>query len=1173
MKTAGFRTALGAVLFVALAAGAAFAQEFRGRVQGLVTDTTGAVVPGAGAVLQNDNTGVAVNRVTNKDGRYLFDYVDPGTYTLTVGLSGFKTGIQKNIRVQQRGDVTVDVQLVVGSLEETVTVTEEPVTVQFNTASRDLTVEQEMVKELPSSTRNPFQLAMLDPTIINRGSTVETQPYHHRTANEMDIGGGTKYRNDILLDGTPLTAGNKLGYTPPMDAVTEYTVQQNAVDAEFGHSAGGIAIVTMKSGSNEIKGSAYYYGRDASLNAMSDRAVHTHNDNPYWNAGATIGLPLQKNKLFLFAVFEKIENTQSSAGYYTLPTALERQGDFSQSRNADGSLRVIYDPLTSRIVNGQLVRDPFPGNVIPQNRWDPLAAQLLTGLWEPNGPGDDASGFNNFTYQQELKFHYYNFSTRLDWNINDHWKTYARVSRMKTDQDGNDYTNGHDPLRLRNITGSKRNGWNVAADTVYTFSPTTTLNVRGSFYQAEDKRDYPDMAIGEEGYQSLWPTGWWQPYMAERPLVYSPYLVVDSTSRAQFGVQNFWYQQPKGYSLHARLSRYFTKHALKAGTEIRWKRGEAARFYFTELRFASRETANTWVSPNSRTGNPWASFLLGAMDTNNNVSNTRYTPPQVANTEMYALYIQDDFRVTKDLTLNLGLRYEYEGGLWDPQNRLPQRLDLSQPIPGLQDAIDPRIPANIRDMMSQSAGQNSYIYNGAFYFTEPGNNRKTNAWKLGFMPRVGLAWRLDDKTAVRAGYGRFVTPTSLANSERDTLGEIDLAAFSPITNVLAPANGIPAAYLSNPFPQGLTPAYGKQYGTYTNLGDAVTIDEYDQRTPISDRINLSVQRELPGRMVVDATVMVNFISHDQYSENLNLADPRLSYIYQAESTRSVANPFYNYGTVDTFPGALRRQATVATGQLLRPYPQYGDIIQTGTDLRSSRYQSLQLRLQRPFRNGYSFLATYAYVKTKSQWYYDVQDDYDGILTWLDFGVSQAGRTGAPTVVSDPVHRFAAAATIELPFGRGRRIASEIPNALDAVIGGWRISGIYTYQSGQPLIFTGAMVAPTSAPTTIGEVGASQYWFDTTGFATQPAFTRRSNPWYYSGLNGPDFQNLDLTLSKSFKLRGRTKLEIRLDAFNALNGMNWANPTLTVTASDFGRTNAQAVGYYGRQFQYSARIEF
>jgi hypothetical protein len=473
--------------------------------------------------------------------------------------------------------------------------------------------------------------------------------------------------------------------------------------------------------------------------------------------------------------------------------------------------------------------------------------------------------------------------------------------------------------------------------------------------------------------------------------------------------------------------------------------------------------------------------------------------------------------------------------------------------------------------MGQSAGQNSYIYNGAFYFTEPGDKRKTKAWTGGIMPRVGLAWRLDEKTAIRAGYGRFVTPTELANSERDTLGEIDLAAYSPITSVLPTLNGVPQAFLADPFPQGLTPAYGKQYGTYTNLGDAVTIDQYNQRTPISDRINISVQRQLPFRVLADVTYFVNFISHDYYSKNLNQVDPRLAYTYGAATTKTVKNPFYNYGTVETFPGALRRQATIPTSQLLRPYPQYGDIIQTDTDLRKARYQSVQLRLQRPYANGLSFLLTYAYVTQKSQWYYDEQDEYDGLLSWMNFSVTQAGRTGAPTVIADPKHRFVAAATWEIPVGRGHRFGSDMSRLLDAFVGGWQLSGIYTYVSGTPLIF-GTMVAPDSVQQ-IGEVGADKYWFDVTGFSRQPAYTRRSNPWYYDTLTGPDFKNLDLSLAKYFRLNNRMRLQLRLDAFNALNGMNWANPQLSITASDFGRTNTQATGYYGRQLQYAARIEF
>ena len=1169
MSTSSRRSAILALALVTAAVSAS-AQDIRARLQGLVSDPSGGVLPGATVVLTNDGTGVKNTRTTNADGRYLFDFVESGTYSVSAELTGFKTTVQTGVRVQQRGDVTVDLKLEVGGIEETVTVTEATPTIQFNTATRDLTIEQEMVKDLPSGTRNPLQLAMLDPTTIQRGSTIETQPYHHRTANEMDIGGGTKYRNDVLLDGTPLTAGNKLGYTPPMDSVSEYTIQQNAVDAEFGHSAGGIAIVTMKSGSNDVKGSAYFFGRDASLNAMSDRATQKHNDNPYWNAGATIGLPIQKNKLFLFAVFDAIENTQSAASNYSLPTELERRGDFSQSYNANGTPRIIYDPLTSRTVNGVQVRDPFPGNVIPANRWDPVAAQILAGLWQPNNAGDDATGFNNFKAQDLRTFHYLNFSTRLDWNINDRWKAYARVSRMKTDQDANDYTDGNDPLKLRNTVGSVRNGWNIAADTVYTFNPSTTLNVRGSYYQVEDKREYPDMVVGEEGYANLWPSGWWQPYAEGRPLIYSPYMVVESTARNQFGVANYWYQQPKGYSVHARLNKYLNQHSLKAGTEIRWKRGDAARFFFTDLRFTQAATANRWTSPSTTTGNPWASFLLGTIDPGS--SNVQYRQLQVANTEFYGFYVQDDWKVTQKITLNLGLRYEYQGGLWDPQYRLPQQLDLTNPIPGMAEAIDPKIPADVRAIMAQSAGATGYTYNGAFYFTEEGNKRKTNAWTGGFMPRIGLAWRLGEKTAFRAGYGRFVTPTELANSERDSLGEIDLAAFNPITNGLSNVNGVPVAYLANPFPQGLTPPYGKSYGRNTNLGDNVSWDEYEQRTPVSDRINVSLQREIPFRIVADATYFINFLSHDQYSQNLNLSDPRLSYTYGAAIDKSIPNPFYNYGTVEEFPGALRRQATIPYSQLLRPYPQYQNLIQTGTDLRKAKYQSLQLRLQRPFANGFSFLATYAYVKQESQWFYDAQDEYDGLLSWFDFSVTAAGSSGAPTVASDPQHRFVGAATVELPFGRGRKWGSDMSGGLDAILGGWQVSGIYTYYSGVPLVFTGTMVAPQSVEK-IGENGADKYWFDVTGFARQPAYTRRSNPWTFDGLTGPSYSNLDLTLQKTFKLNRRFRLQVRMDAFNALNGMNWADPNLTITASDFGRTNAQESGYFGRQLQYAIRLEF
>jgi hypothetical protein len=1174
MRVRGY---LGSLVCLFVLSGAVYAQEFRGRVQGLTTDQSGGVIPGATAALKNDQTGVEIKRQTNSEGRYLFDYVDPSTYTLTVEMTGFKTAIQKNIVVPQRGDVTVDIKLQVGELNQVVTVMESPVAVQFNTASRDLTLDKKMVAELPSPTRNPWQFALLDPAVVNRGSLIETQPYHHRTANEMDIGGGTKYRNDILLDGTPLIAGNKLGYTPPMDAVAEYTIQQNSVDAEFGHSSGGIAIITMKSGGNEIHGTAYASGRHPSWNAISDRPSHKHNNNPYWTAGGSVGFPIIKNKLFVFGVFEKIENTQTVPGNYTLPTALERQGDFSQSFNADGSLRVIYDPMTTRLAPGgaSYIRDKFDLNKIPQDRWDQLATKIMGNLWGPNNAGDDKTGLNNFKYNQENIFHYYNFSTRADWQIRDNWKAFARISRIKTDQDSTDFTGGQDPLKLRNVQGSKRNGWNIAADTVYTFTPKTTINLRGAFYKVEDKRDYPAMNIGD--YSDFWSDGWWQPYMATRPLVYAPYLVVDTTARGTFGVQNFWYQEPQGYSAHARLDHYFTKHMVKAGGEMRWKRGQAARFRFFTGTFTSKDTANTFSSPNAKTGSPWASFLLGVMDTTQTgatLPQVQYTPMQKANTEMYAFYIQDDWKVNNRLTLSLGLRYEYEGGYWDPENRIQQNLDLTDPIPGMAAAIDPLIPANIKAYMAQSTGQNTYSYTGAFSFTSSKNKRGTSADKKEFMPRIGLAYRLDGKTAMRIGYARFYTPNSLIMPDRDANGEIPLGAFSPSTLVNPTLSGIPQAFLENPFPQGLTPAYGKSYGRYTQLGDAITIDKYEQRPPISDRINFSVQRELPGSIVLDVTYILNWVSRDQWTKQLNLMDPRLTYKYRAAMNATVNNPFYNYGTVDTFPGALRKQSKVSISSLLVPYPQYGTLLQTSTDMRKSSYRSFQIRVQKPFAKGISFVASYGHTTQRTQVFFDTQDEYDGRLTWMDGAYSPPGGTGTNlTYANDPKHRFTVAATWEVPVGKGRMLGKNMSRPLDMFIGGWQLSGTWTASSGQTLAF-GTMTAPRSVKK-IGKVGAGNYWFDKTGFDVQPAYTRRTNPWYYSNLTGPGFTNLDLSIYKRVRVNERFQVEARLEAYNAVNEMNWANPTVDISKlnSDFGRTSAQASGYYGRQLQVAAKLYF
>jgi hypothetical protein len=367
-------------------------------------------------------------------------------------------------------------------------------------------------------------------------------------------------------------------------------------------------------------------------------------------------------------------------------------------------------------------------------------------------------------------------------------------------------------------------------------------------------------------------------------------------------------------------------------------------------------------------------------------------------------------------------------------------------------------------------------------------------------------------------------------------------------------------------------AYGKTYGRYTQLGDAITIDQYQQRPPISDRLNFSIQRELPGRVIVDVTYILNYVTRDQWTKQVNLMDPRLTYKYGAALSATVNNPFYNYATIDTFPGALRKQAKVSVASLLVPYPQYGAILQTSSDMRASHYRSFQLRMQKPFANGFSFVGSYGHTTQRTQVFYDIQDEYDGKLTWMDGAYSPPGGTAANlTYANDPRHRFTAAMTWEIPIGQGKMLGTKMSRVLDSFIGGWQLSGTWNHGSGQVLNFV-TMVAPTSVEK-IGQVGPANYWFDVTGFAVQPAYTRRTNPWYYNNLTGPGFTNVDLSVYKRVKIDERFRVEVRMEAYNALNEMNWANPTVDVTKSDFGRTNLQASGYYGRQLQFSAKLYF
>jgi hypothetical protein len=1129
-----------------------FAQDYRARVQGRVTDPSQAAIPGAKITLTNVSQGVDSTRETTATGTFVFDFVDPGTYSVTVEATGFRKFVQQNVLVQTRGDVTVDAELQLGQATQTVEVTETPAALQFNSSTRDLTIDNKMVRELPLITRNPFKLAALDPAVVNT-SGGEQSPYHHWAAGEVEMGGGTHRRNDILIDGTPVETGPKTAYTPAMDAVTEFTIQQNSVDAEFGHSAGGVISVAMKSGSNEYHGSAYFLGRDPFLNALSDRTVVPQAKNRVRNRvfGGTIGNPVIKNKVFNFFAYEAWNTNQPYNFSRTMPTDIQRNGDFSRLVNPQGALRRIYDPLTT-VFNpaaNTSTRTPFPGNVIPRARFDPVSAKVMEQMWLPNNVGNDITGRNNFQVESTRFYKYWNLSDRADWNINEKWKVFGRFSKFNTTV-SEENLSGNNSAWWPYDAGSIRNGLNIAGDAVYTMSASTVFNIRGSYNKVIDQYDGGPMVTTLDGLAKLWPSRWYEPYMKEVPQVMPPRFDIDQSG--QFARGNYWYQRPTSHSIHGRVSHYRGVHYMKGGLEIRGLGGNSARPDPMRFYFRRALTADTFIAPNvNNNGDAWATFLLGALD---DTSYARYVPMQRARFTSWAGYFQDDFKPTKRMTVTLGLRWEYETAPYDPEDRVSRYLDLKAPIPEMQQT-PPRIPADVAAMMKVP-----YSFTGAWYFADSSDRQMWNSPKTTFLPRAGVAYRINDRTAFRVGYARFAIPAilmGLGSIGDSSLGSLYMPGFNQDTYTSSVFEGIPSAKFADPFPatNPLIMPIGKGYGTYTGMGGDLRWSLQDVTSATNDRINISLQRDIAYQIVLDATYFMNFGANNTYDARPNLSDPTLSYQYKAELSRRIDNPFYNYLTPDKFSGSLRYQQYTTKGELLKPYPHYGVLLQQNTPVFRNNYQALQLRAQRPFTKGFNLLVAYNYNRDRNETFFNTDQEYLGQVFWMP-----ATRAR---------HRISGAGVVELPFGKGRQWANSLHPVMDGLVGGWQISSMISWQNGDLLTF-GQMEA--SGDPRI-EDPTPQRWFDTSKFARAIAYTPRVNPRFYVGLVGPGWFNWDGTISKSFPLTERFRLEFRLEMYNVTNGLSLGMPNTNVQDSLFGKTVKPRDYTFGRQMQYNLRLHF
>ncbi|MBS1788828.1 MAG: carboxypeptidase regulatory-like domain-containing protein [Acidobacteria bacterium] len=1167
--------------------GLAIAQDYRAKLQGVITDTNQAALAGVKVTLRNIGTGVEVTRQTNAEGRYIFDFVESGTYSVLVEAQGFKKFEQRNILVQNRGDVTVDAKLEIGGVSEVITVQDSPVAVQFNSASDTTTIGNEIMTQIPLRGRNPYNVIALDPT-INGGenNNGENRPYHHAFANEFDAGGQTTRANDIQLDGVPLTSSYKTSYTPSIEAVQEVSFQKNAVDAEYGYSAGGIVTLNMKSGTNRFHGAAYYYNRNPRFNAFGDPTIPrtAGADETLYRGtdlkmyGGTIGGPIIKNKLFFFSSWEQWFDHRPITVKITVPTALERKGDFSQSRIGSYAVcaagttcaRPVYDPFTSTGSSG--VRTVFAGNIIPANRFDPTAVRLLAEAPLPNLPGNDL----NWQGTKTENVDYYNVSNRIDWNVNERLKAFVRygyfnASLLEAPQDN---TAG----KLFPAAGSHRHGLSIAADTVYTISPSKVLNLRANYHKLIDEFAADDYVLGKSGIEALWPGNPWYTSVFTRDLIYYPAVnVLTGTTTNQLGrpgSSEYW-QRPQGWGGSARMNWYAGNHNLKFGGELRVDKGKGARFIPITLNFRANNTASQNTSANINiSGNEWATMLLGVLDGN---TNAQRIPVQEVVTLGYASYFQDDFKVNNRLTLNLGLRWEFEPGPVDRQNRLSQRLDLTNPIPEFQ-TTPPNMPASVLSLLATKGYKPTY--NGAWIFTDADNRHAWSRQATNFLPRIGGAFKLDSKSVFRFGWARYMTPSA---SIRDPLGAFvtQYAGYSTSTSAQGLLNGLPQGLLSNPFPTAAYTANGvlipanplqqpteKSLGRYTNLGNAVSLDQYDLKPQNNDRFSLSYQRDVWKRTIVSFDFFFNNGTNVPVNIDLNLADPSFTYDNPRSVTNaSVPNPFRNYLTPSVFPGSLRNgSANVTVASLLRPYPQYQAITQTNTALRDLHVKSYKVQAQRPFAQGLTMLVNYAYQREEQTEFFDDIAQFKQELTWRPLGIAR--------------HRVNHAVTWEIPVGKGRWLLNNAPLPVELALGGWQLTTTNRWYSGRQLVFSQNLIVsgdPHLDKRTLGPNGA---WFDKsvfkalpTGTSSDPASTKRTNPWTYDNVFGPGTSQVDATLSKAFSIHEGWKFEFRVEAYNVANHINWDNPVVDFNNANFGKVISKRPGYIGREIQYGFKLSF
>ena len=1135
-------------------------QTFYGSIVGTVTDGSASAIPGASISITNTSTGERHAAITDSEGGYRFVNLVPGNYTILAEKPGFKRATRDGIAIEVAAVARLDVAMELGDVSQSIEVTAAAPLLQTENASLSQVVAARSVQELPLNGRNVLNLVSLAPGVVPQGSSDGNLTGKNVfAAGNYQIGGGTANQAASYYDGVPvnITYGNITALVPSQDAVSEFRVQSSNNTAEYGRYTGGVINLASKSGTNQFHGSAYEFLRNRSLNAANFFANKTGAGKAAFvqnQFGADVGGPVRKDKTFFFAGYEGYRARQGNLFSETVPTPAEMQGDFSGYLNASGAQIPIYDPLTQcgqysnpACGSGTVQRAPFPNNVIPANRINPVATKIL-GFPEyalPNTAGQKFT--NNFNYARNAATGGDNdqLNIRGDHQINSKQRLLARYTRWRSnnlpvDVYGNGLRNG-DPFSPEAFVTTSA----VLADT-WVISPATVFDIRAGFLRWDYNRTPGTLGMDESAALGL-PAYYKQVSTLNglTPSTTIPSIQVASPTYNAIGT-GLLLGRDDTYTLVPTLTWIRGRHTFKFGSELRknelnyfQNNSPGGVFTFDNL-FTSQNALSSGA-----TGSGLASLELGLPATGT-LQTSLFT---FATLHYESLFATDTWQINNKLTATLGLRYEIPGVYIERFNR-EATFNPTEANPALSG-----ITVNGRPVL------------GAFDLVNTANHPESGLnpeqYKL-FAPRVGLAYRVNDTTVVRAGGGMFYIPSTLQFPQGPYSNPLDYFVNNMITTINSEVT--PLNTLSDPYPSGLRAAPGRDpvYQTLL-LGGALGGhgDLQYEKYGYTYQWNFTVQHQFARDTSIEAGYAgLRGVHLPQGGLNLNQINP--AYLSLGSQLKSlVPNPFY--GTVQF--GALS-QPTVQLGQLLLPYPQYTSLTDPGGYVGDSTYHSLQVKAEKRFKSGGTVLGAYTYSK--------ILANVETLTSWLETqaggvsGVQNIYNFSAEKSLSnfDSRQRLVVSYVYDLPFGKGKALLSGVHGFADKAITGWGINGVSTFQKGFPLGLTASPnttglntglrpnVASGCGKITSGSAQARlSQWFNTSCFSVPAAYTFGSESRTDPVIRGPGINNFDFALFKRTSISERFNLEFRAEAFNLFNRV-WFGPPNTVATTAANNTFGQ-----------------